>query len=183
MVAQSDEAEGQGAASGTFGIAVPVKVVVVDDRPVECWTIAGRYDDDGRRFDQCSRCDGLPCEDPTAARGAGTDLDAMIRCRSQAGERRRAGQPTSRVQTCSRGRSAPAGAAVLAAAPGGGTCACAGVSASSSSFIPALKALMPLAKSPITRGSFPAPKRIRIMAKTTIQCIKLNEPIAATPED
>ena len=27
-----------------------------------------------------------------------------------------------------------------------------------------------------------APKRIRIMARTTIQCIKLNEPIATTPE-
>ena len=54
-------------------------------------------------------------------------------------------------------------------------------SGSSSSFMPALKALMPLAKSPITRGSFPAPNRMRIMARTTIQCIKLKEPIATTP--
>ena len=76
----------------------------------------------------------------------------------------------------------PAGAGELAAAAGGDTCAGGVGSASSSSFMPALNALMPLAKSPITRGSFPAPKRIRIMAKTTIQCIKLNEPIAMTPE-
>src|SRR5262245_45145888 len=86
-------------------------------------------------------------------------------------------QPAACGQTCSRGRSAvaptgavelagtPAGAAEFAAvaAPGGGTCAGGVASASSSSFIPALKALIPLAKSPITRGSFPAPKRIRIM--------------------
>ena len=76
-----------------------------------------------------------------------------------------------------------AGAAVLAAATGGDTCAGAdAASGSSSSRIPALKALMPLAKSPMTRGSFPAPNRMRIMARTTIQCIKLNEPISTTPE-
>src|ERR1700730_6385989 len=69
--------------------------------------------------------------------------------------------------------------AELAAAPGGGSCAGkAAASGSSSSFMPALKVLMPLAKSPITRGSFPAPNRRTIMARTTTQCIKLNEPIA-----
>src|SRR4051812_44523372 len=36
---------------------------------------------------------------------------------------------------------------------------------------------MPLAKSPMTRGSLPAPNNTRIMARTTSQCIKLIEPI------
>ena len=48
---------------------------------------------------------------------------------------------------------------------------------SSSSFMPDLKALMPFAKSPMTRGSLPAPNRTRTMARTTSQCIKLIEPM------
>src|SRR5690349_8766629 len=43
--------------------------------------------------------------------------------------------------------------------------------------MPALKALIPLAKSPIRRGIFPAPNRRTMIAKTTIQCIRLNEPM------
>jgi hypothetical protein len=94
---------------------------------------------------------------------------------------------TSAAQTRSCGRSA--GAAALADAveadepAGGGTCAGATVSGSSSSRMPALKALMPLAKSPITRGSLPAPNRIRMIANTTIQCIKLKEPMMSMTPD
>src|SRR5215469_8779666 len=183
MVAQCDEPEPQSAAPNTLGVAVPMKIVVVDDRSVERRTIGGREKECGRSFDHRPRCDRRAGKDPAAAGGAGADLDAGVRYRAQAGWLRRRGHLTSSVQACSRGRSAaPAGAAALAAALGGDTCAVGVVSASSSSFIPALKALIPLAKSPITRGSFPAPKRIRIMAKTTIQCIKLNEPMATTPE-
>ena len=57
--------------------------------------------------------------------------------------------------------------AELAAAPGGGSCAGeAAASGSSSSFMSALKILIPLAKSPITCGSFPAPNRMTITAAT-----------------
>src|SRR6516165_10066843 len=169
MVAQSDETEAERASSLALWIAVPVKIVVVDDRMVECRTIADRDDDDGRRLNHRSRRDGLPREDPATARVADANLDAVVRYRPKVGEHRRDGRPDGQ------------GSDVLARTIGG-TCAGGVVSASSSSFIPALKALMPLAKSPITRGSFPAPNRIRIMARTTIQCIKLNEPIMTTPD-
>src|SRR5262249_44997874 len=154
-----------------------------DDRPVERWTIGGRYDNHRCGLDHRPGLNRDAGEHSATARGAGADLDTVVRYRPQAACLRRGDHLGRRVQACSRGRSAAAaGAAVLAAAAGGGTCAGGAVSVSSSSFIPALKALIPLAKSPITRGSFPAPKRIRIMAKTTIQCIKLKEPIAATLE-
>src|SRR5271166_1359840 len=55
--------------------------------------------------------------------------------------------------------------------------------APSTSRMPDLNALMPLAKSPITRGSFPAPNRIMTMAKTTSQCMMLNEPILQRPKE
>src|SRR6516165_10639537 len=182
MVAQSDETEPKCASSLAVGIAVPVKVVVVDDRPVEDWTIGDRDYDDGSRLDQCPGHDCRAREDPATSHRADADLYAVVGDRPQEADPRRGGYPRSRIQTCSRGRSATPADAELTAAPGGGTCAGGVVSASSSSFIPALKALMPLAKSPITRGSFPAPNRIRIMARTTIQCIKLNEPIMTTPD-
>jgi hypothetical protein len=51
VIAQSDETERERAASLALGITIPVKVVVVDDRPVEGWTIGDRDDDDGRRLD------------------------------------------------------------------------------------------------------------------------------------
>src|SRR5918912_1792544 len=83
------------------------------------------------------------------------------------------------TQAWSRGRSpAPTEAAEVAAPAGGVTCAGGVLAAvSSSSFIPALKALMPLAKSPMTRGSLPAPNKTRTMARTISQCIKLIEPM------
>jgi len=111
-----------------------------------------------------------------------------FRDRQDAAARRRIVQnfQTYTVFTGSRVWSATlaAGATDAFGATGGGTCAggAAASASSSSSFIPALNALMPFAKSPITRGSFPAPNRMRIMAKTTIQCIKLKEPIATTSE-
>src|SRR5580704_19469318 len=85
-------------------------------------------------------------------------------------------------QACSRGRSATVAAGAAVAAGGGEvTCAVGGATVatgSSSSFMPALNALRPLAKSPITRGSFPAPNSTSTMASTTSQCIILIEPIA-----
>src|SRR5262245_2693320 len=38
---------------------------------------------------------------------------------------------------------------------------------------------MPLAKSPMTLGSLPAPNRIRMIASTTSQCVRLKLPIFA----
>src|SRR6516162_3860174 len=93
MVAQSDETEAERASSLALWIAVPVKIVVVDDRLVECRTIGDRDDDDGRRLDHRSRRDGLPREDPATARGADANLDAMVRYRPKVGEHRRDGRP------------------------------------------------------------------------------------------
>src|SRR5205823_3416098 len=115
-------------------------------------------------------------------------FDAMVRHRHDAAVRRRIVQDIQTYTVLAGSRvwsTTPAvGATEALAATGGGTCAGGAVvsASSSSSFIPALNALMPFAKSPITRGSFPAPNRMRIMAKTTIQCIKLKEPISTTSE-
>src|SRR5437868_11128317 len=113
----------------------------------------------------------------------------MVRLRHDAAVRRRIVQDSQTYTVLAGSRvwsTTPAvGATEALAAAGGGTwagCPVASASSGSSSFIPALNALMPFAKSPITRGSFPAPNRMRIMAKTTIQCIKLKEPIATTSE-
>ena len=52
-----------------------------------------------------------------------------------------------------------------------------GVGVASSSFRPALKLLMPLAPSPITRGILPAPNRMTTISRTMIQCHALVKPI------
>src|SRR3984893_18369229 len=188
MVAQGDQTEPQGAASFAVGVAVPMKVVVVDDRAVERRTIRSGQNNHRRRLDQRPRRDQFASEHPTAAPRARKDFDTLVRDRQDAAARRRIVQnfQTYTVFTGSRVWSATlaAGATDAFGATGGGTCAAgaAASASSSSSFIPALNALMPFAKSPITRGSFPAPNRMRIMAKTTIQCIKLKEPIAKTPK-
>jgi hypothetical protein len=188
MVAQGDQTEPQGAASFAVGVAVPMKVVVVNDRAVERRTIRSGQNNHRRRFDQRPRRGQFASEHPTAAPRARKDFDTMVRDRQDAAARRRIVQnfQAYTVFTGSRVWSATlaAGATDAFGATGGGTCAggAAASVSSSSSFIPALNALMPFAKSPITRGSFPAPNRMRIMAKTTIQCIKLKEPIATTSE-
>ena len=48
----------------------------------------------------------------------------------------------------------------------------------SSSFRPALKLLIPLATSPITRGILPAPNRISTTRRTRTQCQALEKPIS-----
>src|SRR5271156_4213659 len=186
MVAQGDETEPKGAATFPVGVAVPMKVVLVNDRAVERRTVRRRQNDHRRRLDQRARRDRFARENPTAALRARSDFDTMVRDRQDAAARRRIVQCiwTYTVLAGSRvwSTTLEAGATEGLAAPGGATWAGGAVASasSSSSFIPALNALMPLAKSPITRGSFPAPNRMRIMAKTTIQCIKLKEPIALT---
>jgi hypothetical protein len=157
-----------------------VEVIIVEDGAFEGRTFGRRHDDDRCRLDHAAGRDRLAGKDAAAAGGKDPDLEAVIGDQAVGVERR--ARPFGTGQAGCRGRSATsAGAAVVAAAAGGGTCAGGAASASSSSFIPALKALIPFAKSPITRGSFPAPNKIRMMAKTTIQCIKLKEPISATP--
>src|SRR6516225_8043842 len=67
MVTQSDETEPKRASSLALGIAVPVKVVVVDYRPVEGWTIGDRDYNDGSRLDQCPGHDCGARENPAEA--------------------------------------------------------------------------------------------------------------------
>src|SRR5215468_576838 len=123
MVAQREKTERQRAAPLTIRIAVPVKVVVVDDRPVEPRTVGRRNDDDRRRLDDAPGRDRRPGKYPATARRTDADLDAVVRDRAEAGKRRRSGFPANCAQACSRGRSAaPADAVELAAATGGGTC-------------------------------------------------------------
>ena len=179
MVAQGDEAECHRTAAIAVGIAVPVEIIIVQDGAFESGAFGRRHDDDRGRLDQAAGCDRLAGKDATAAPGTDSDLEAPIADRAVGIARiRRLGTG----QAGCRGRSAASTGAAVAAAAGGGTCAGgAAASVSSSSYIPALKALMPLAKSPITRGSFPAPNKMRMMAKTTIQCITLKEPISAIP--
>jgi len=67
MVAQRDEAEGEGAAPNSVGIAVPMKVVIVDDGSVERRTVSNRKDDDWRRFYYRARSDLFPGKHSSAA--------------------------------------------------------------------------------------------------------------------
>ena len=58
-----------------------------------------------------------------------------------------------------------------------------GVGVVSSSFRPALKFLMPLARSPATRGSLPAPNTMTTTSKTMIQCQPLEKPMTALQKE
>src|SRR4051794_7050400 len=143
-----------------------MKVVVVDDRAVERRTIRSRKNDHRRRLDQRPRRDRFASKHATAAPRAREDLDMMVRDRQDAAARRRIVQDVETYAVFAGSRvwstTVAAGATEALAAAGGDTWAGGAVpsASSSSSFIPALNALMPFAKSPITRGSFPAPNRM-----------------------
>src|SRR3984893_19561548 len=89
MVAQGDQTEPQGAASFAVGVAVPMKVVVVDDRAVERRTIRSGQNNHRRRLDQRPRRDQFASEHATAAPRARKDFDTMVRDRQGGGARRR----------------------------------------------------------------------------------------------
>ena len=192
MVAQADEAQRQRAAPDAVGIAVPVKIIIVEDGTVERGALLSRHDDHRSRLDDRAGRDRLSGENAAPALGSGADFEGIVRDRQNGRDPVRPTARWPRVSGLSAGfRRARAGArrgrapaaAVLIAATGGVTWAgVAPTSGSSSSRMPALNALMPLAKSPMTRGSLPAPNRIRMMARTTIQCIRLKEPISTTPK-
>src|SRR5205085_607207 len=89
MVAQGDKAESQGASTFSVGVAVPMKVVVVDDGAVEGRTILSRQNDHRRRLDQRPRRNRCTGEHPTAAPRARADFDSIVRNRRDAAARRR----------------------------------------------------------------------------------------------
>src|SRR5262249_43615292 len=108
VVAQRKQTQSQRTAAIAVGVAVPMKVVVENNSPIEHGTLGRRQDDDRRRLDQGSRGYRLPGEQPAAASGVRSDFYEVVGYRQDAVESRRIGHSrgdptvTSQARACAR---------------------------------------------------------------------------------
>src|SRR5262249_37516513 len=84
VITQRDEAEPDRTAALPVRVAIPMKIIIVYDRLIECRAVRDRQNDRRCRLDHRPRRDRLARKHPAAAPEAGPDFNPMVRKRHDA---------------------------------------------------------------------------------------------------